>query len=239
MCEEWRDIYFTHNNVEYDYRNLYQVSNLGRVKSLRREMIKSNGVKKTINEKIITPKKKENGYLKVSLYKDTEHKNFYIHRLVAFMFIENDDVLNKIQINHKDENKENNTVDNLEWCTVEYNQNYGTKNMRMSHMMIGRKANDETKRKLSEMRSGSNNPNSRSICQFDLDGNLINMWDYMTQVKEVFGENKHQGISKCCRGKQQTAYGFMWKYKEDVSCEIINEYHSKKEMINDEKMCNL
>ena len=75
---------------------------------------------------------KGSGYLMIKLCKDNKTKSFLINRLVAFAFIENNDVENNVQVNHKDENKGNNRVDNLEWCSCEYNINYGTARQRAS-----------------------------------------------------------------------------------------------------------
>ena len=111
--EEWRDI--------EGYEGLYQVSNLGRVKSLRNN--------KTRKEKILKVKKNTTGYLYFSLYKNNVGKNYLLHRLVAEAFLENPN--NYPCINHKDENKEKNNVNNLEWCTYLYNSNYGTRTERI------------------------------------------------------------------------------------------------------------
>lgn len=105
--ERWRDI--------KGYEGLYQISNCGRVKSL-----------KYCKEKILKSIKSSNGYLQVNLYKDGKRKYFLVHRLVATAFIYN--IENYSQINHKDEIKSNNYVSNLEWCDYSYNNNYGTRN---------------------------------------------------------------------------------------------------------------
>ena len=107
-----------------DYEGLYEVSNLGRVKSL------GNG--KSINSKegILKPGKIKQGYLQVTLCKNRKQKRFLVHRLVAEAFLPNPE--NLPFINHKDEDKTNNSVDNLEYCTREYNNNYGTRNERVA-----------------------------------------------------------------------------------------------------------
>lgn len=110
MIEEWKDI--------IGYEGLYQVSNLGRVKSLR-------------YNKVLKPCVSETGYKYVLLVdKDSHNKNWRLHKLVAMTFVPNPD--NLPQVNHIDENKLNNSADNLEWCTAEYNSNYGTRGQKIS-----------------------------------------------------------------------------------------------------------
>ena len=106
--EVWKDI--------EDYKGLYQVSSWGRVKNSRTDMVLKFG--------------KSLGYLQVGLYKNGNCRKYLIHRLVAQAFIPNPH--NKPQVNHIDEDKENNRVDNLEWVTSKENINHGTRNLRVS-----------------------------------------------------------------------------------------------------------
>ena len=110
--EEWRDI--------KGYEGIYQVSSLGRIKSLPRYT--RNGSCKY--EKILKQCDDKEGYKILNLYKNGKHKTFRVHRLVAQEFIPNPN--NLPEINHKDENPANNNLENLEWCTCKYNHNYGT-----------------------------------------------------------------------------------------------------------------
>ena len=114
MEEIWKDI--------RDYENMYQISNLGRVKSLN--------YNNTGREKIMKPSVDKDGYLFVRLCKNGKVKNFKVHRLVAQAFISNTN--NYPQGNHKDENPSNNFVNNLEWCDAKYNSNYGTRTKRVA-----------------------------------------------------------------------------------------------------------
>ena len=112
MKEVWKDI--------KGYEGLYQISNLGRVKRVTTGRILKGG-------------KDKDGYLMVKLYKNNIRSNKKIHRLVAEAFIPNPE--NKPQVNHADENKTNNSLDNLEWMTAKENINHGTHNERVSKTM--------------------------------------------------------------------------------------------------------
>lgn len=106
------------------YEGLYMVSNLGRVKSLDRVITYKDGRKACLKGMMLKQHKDKKGYIYVYLSKDGKSKFFYIHRLVAIAFIPNDDPDNKKEINHKDENKQNNCAENIEWCDRTYNINY-------------------------------------------------------------------------------------------------------------------
>ena len=116
MQEIWLDI--------EGYQHKYQVSNTGKVKALN--------YRRTGKEQIIASKENK-GYLEVALWKDGKRKMFLVHRLVAQTFIPNPE--NLPQVNHKDENKKNNCVNNLEWCTQLYNNLYGTRLKRVSQSL--------------------------------------------------------------------------------------------------------
>lgn len=126
MKEVWKDI--------EGYEGYYQVSNLGRVKSLERltTYTNSNAVtrKQPVKEKILSQRMDRHGYQRVSLKKDRKRKLCLVHRLVAQAFIENPDSLPLV--NHKDENRSNCNAMNLEWCTSKYNNNYGNARQRMA-----------------------------------------------------------------------------------------------------------
>lgn len=116
-----------------EFENLYEISNLGNVRSLDKinTFIKKDGtvINRTIKGKLLKLTVSNNGYYKISLHKDSKVITKYVHRLVAEHFINNPNNYNIV--NHKDENKLNNSVDNLEWCDYKYNNNYGTKKERL------------------------------------------------------------------------------------------------------------
>lgn len=173
------------------YEGLYEVSNLGNVRSLN--------YNKTKQTKLLTPTIDRYGYYHLILRKNGKRKGFTVHRLVAQAFIPN--LNNYPQINHKDENKTNNCVDNLEWCTNEYNCNYGTRNERITQK--------QGKPWLGKL--GKDNPTSKQIHQYDIEGNLIKTWDSATVIHRELGfDNSY--ISACARGKHKSAHGFIWKY---------------------------
>lgn len=145
MEEIWKDI--------KGFEGLYQVSNLGRVKSLSRMIFVSNphftGYRKT-KEKILSNKPGIIKYVYVILRKDCKSFQVGVHRLVAEAFIPNPN--NLPEVNHKDENPSNNQIDNLEWCSHYYNSNYGTVNQRKGNCLNKFKHTDDTKKKISDIK---------------------------------------------------------------------------------------
>lgn len=184
------------------YEGLYQVSNYGRVKSLERKNIFYCGLRKKhlerpTKEKILNYNKSNRGYLQVCLTKDGKSKTYTVHRLVAKAFLPN--VKNKKQVNHIDGNKENNSIDNLEWVTSSENN---------KHAFI----------------TGLNKPhNMRKVNQYNLQGNFIKQWNSITDfLKENNLNLKNSNITTCCKGKRKNAYGFIWKYSDEDCKNEIN-----------------
>lgn len=169
MNEVWKDI--------DEYKGIYMVSNWGNVKSLN--------YNHTNKERILKPGKDAKGYLYVILYKDSKRKKYKIHRLVAMAFLPNTD--NLIEINHKDEDKTNNNVSNLEWCERKYNVNYGTG--------IQRRTDKQ----------------SKIVYQYTMNGEFIREWRSAAEVKRQLGYAP-SNICKCCNGKLKAAYGYIWSY---------------------------
>jgi len=118
MKEEWRDI--------KDYYGYYQVSNFGRVRGVDRVTENNRPIKSSL----LKADKNRSGHLRVQLTKKSVRKQFLVHRLVAQAFIPNPNEYPII--NHKDENPSNNNTNNLEWCTIKYNNNYGGYKEKMS-----------------------------------------------------------------------------------------------------------
>lgn len=165
----------------YGYEGLYQISNLGRVKSLN--------YNKTRKEKILKYRKHRYGYLMVVLFKDGKRKEILVHRLVAQSFLPNPD--NLPQVNHKDENKTNNCVENLEFCDAKYNSNYGTRNERVAKSLTG-VYNTKKSKPVMCIETGVIYPSTN-------------------EVQRQLGFSRGN-ISQCCNGKKNTSYKYHWKY---------------------------
>ncbi len=168
--EIWKDI--------VGYEGKYQVSNKGRVRSLP---VKSNT--KYFSGRVLALFPDATGYMAVSL----SRKSHKVHRLVAIAFIDNPN--NYTCVNHKDEDKTNNNVENLEWCTHKYNNNYGTRNKRISQ------------------NSG------RKIVQYDLNGNAVKTWKSIADAARYYGVERTT-ICGCCANRQHTSCGYIWKYAD-------------------------
>lgn len=195
--EIWKDI--------EGYEGLYQVSNLGRVKSLTRVVPFTNrwGQPMTRIEKehIMKTKIQNNGY-EVLCLRNSGAKWFSVHRLVAMAFIPNPE--NKPQVDHINGDKTLNIVSNLRWVTAAEN---AANPLWVEH---SKNITDETRRKLSEKSYRSHN---KPIIQYDLDGEMVGMFDSAAIASRFYGMSKSK-IYQCCKGKAKTAYGYIWKYKE-------------------------
>lgn len=180
--EVWKDI--------KGYEGLYQVSNFGRVKSLRRSAVLGKNIRQ-VKEKVIKPFITNKGYYQIFLSKNGKTSHKCVHRLVAMAFIPNPNEY--LIINHKDENPLNNCVDNLEWCDYSYNNNYGNRNKIVSDKMTNGKL-------------------SKKVLQLTLNGDFVKEYPSTKQVERELGFY-HSHISKCCLGTRDSAYGYKWKFK--------------------------
>lgn len=182
MIEVWKDI--------AGYEGMYQVSNLGRVKSLER-WVQNHGKLQHHPEKIRTPSKRETGYLALQLYKDNKPQNCYIHRLVAEAFLPNPD--NKSTVNHINGDKKDNRADNLEWSTYTENNKHA----------YDTGLNDETHRR--------NRKGSFTVEQYDKDMNLIKTYPSIREAERQTGIDS-RSISLGIR-KGWNFGGYVWKRK--------------------------
>lgn len=157
--EIWKDV--------KDYEGLYQVSNLGRVKSLN--------YRRTGKERILKPY--GNVYLQVKLHKDGNREQPLVHVLVATAFLDNPD--NLPEVNHKNENPKNNCVENLEWCSSKYNTNYGTRNKRISEKMT------------------NNPKISKPVFSVDKETGLIMYWESAHEAERCTGISNGNIINCC------------------------------------------
>lgn len=182
MAEVWKPV--------AGYEGLYEVSNLGHVRSLYRY------------KKQLKPTASKAGYLLV----DLKGKKFSVHRLIAIAFLPNPE--GYPQVNHKDENKQNNCVENLEWCTAKYNMNYGEGAKKRSSKI------DYTKPCFKENAIKNGAKVSRPVLQLSKDGVLLNRYSSGKEAHRQTGIN-HSHILECCAGKRyKTVGGFVWKYDE-------------------------
>ena len=176
--EIWKDI--------EGYEGKYMVSNTGKVKSLN--------YNNTGKEGIMKPQDNGNGYLFAQLSKDGKVKQCRINRLVAQAFIPNPN--NLPEVNHKDEDKTNNCVENLEWCSKLYNANYGTRNKRISEKMT------------------NNSKLSKPVISINKVSGLIVEFPSTREAERMTGIN-HNNIIKCCQGKLKSAGNHIWFYADD------------------------
>ena len=180
--EIWKDIPFL--------KGYYQASNIGRIKSLKREKV----VNQYSSETVLKQRKGRDGYMIVNISVDNKSKTYKVHRLVAAAFLENPQ--NLPQVNHKDENKMNNVVSNLEWCSSKYNNNYGTRIKRIV-----------------ETRDNSESRHRMVVEQYTLEGEFINRFTSMCEASAKTGV--HQGsISSALKKKRKYAGGFIWKHAQ-------------------------
>lgn len=209
--EKWVDI--------DGYNGLYKVSNYGRIVSLR------NGSPKILKCNITAK-----GYLRASFHIRPKQKHSFVHRLVAHAFIPNKE--NYTEVNHINGNKLDNRVENLEWCLPKYNSWHKIN-------ILGYKVSDETKRKISKIKTGvklsdeirnkmskghigtkrsfdsvikTAKGHFKKVYQFDKNGTLINVFESMKDASNKTKTNT-SCISNVCRGKRKYANGYVWRFE--------------------------
>ena len=167
--EIWKDI--------PGYEGIYQASNLGRIRSLKYDKVR-----------ILKPRRSENGYYRVNLWLNSVVKDLTIHRLVWTSF--NGLIPEGLEINHRNEKKEDNSLANLELVTRKENNNYGTRTERVAKKV------------------------SKPVIQLDKNGNFIKEWPSSCEIQRQLGYSA-SSIRRCCCNLIPSAYGFIWKHKEN------------------------
>lgn len=183
--EEWRDI--------PGFEGYYQASNLGRVKSVFRPVYTLRQRLYVYHSHILQPKYDKYGYLVVNLSVDNVVKTRKVHRLVWLTF--NGPVPSGKVINHINEDKTDNRLENLNLLSVKENNCWGTRIQRVSERQI-------------------NGKKSKRVSQFSLDGSFIKKFPSTHEVERELGY-KQSNIWACCSGKYKQAYGYIWKYDEE------------------------
>ena len=187
--EIWRDI--------EGYEGLYQVSNMGNVKSL-----------KFGKEKILRLRKDKGNYLYVGLYKNGKGKNYYVHRLVAETFIQK--IAGKDFVDHINGIRDDNRIDNLRWCTSKENSNFELCRKHRSEALKGKYVGEKN---YLYGKTGALHHRSKAVLCLE-NGKI---YGSTMEAERELGIN-NSNISACCRGKLHSAGGYHWKYIELLPC---------------------
>ena len=190
MNEIWKDI--------DEFAGLYQVSNLGRVRRIG-SYSNQNSSWDLKEPKILNERKHSNGYLRVMISKDGNHYDRYIHRLVAKEFCENEN--NYKEVNHIDDDKTNNTSDNLEWCSRSYNNLHAyKKGLHTLHGCYG---------------------NKKKVAQITMNGKIVKIHESVDIASSYVGNKSYSNISACCSYAEDnsrykrpciSSAGFKWRF---------------------------
>lgn len=207
MKEIWRDI--------KGYEGLYQVSDLGRVKSLKKEWVSGNGSLRKHDELIMKQTEEKSGYMSIKLCKNGVFTRKKIHRLVAENFLANTN--DYPQINHKDGDKRNNKVNNLEWITSSGNIHHAIRNN-----LINLNFHKEKMSRIGKMQKGKNNFNWKGYVNiYDNKNKFIIQCETLKEVVEWIKENtryKNPSMGNICTyiKKHKKIYGFVFKYEDEI-----------------------
>ena len=177
MYSSWKEEKMTEVEtfVKIEGFKKYEVSNLGKVRNIK-------------TGRILKPWITKDGYLMYGLYGYDKRKKLYLHRIIATAFIDNPE--GKPCVNHIDENKLNNDLSNLEWCTAKENNVHGTRTKRVAEKL------------------------SQKVIQLDLNDNVLNVFKSMVQAERETGI-PNGNISSCCNGKLKSAGGFKWRKENE------------------------
>jgi hypothetical protein len=189
MEEIWKDI--------EGYKGIYQVSSLGRVKSVGRMLSYKNHQDREQKETIMNPYKSRD-YLGIVLYSCGKRKSFLVHRLVADTFIPN--IENKEEVNHKNGNKHDNRAENLEWVTHSENNLHCYNVLNRKPSCLGK--------------FGKEHPASKPVVRIDNITNEKNVFESLTDAS-VKNSISLKSISACCSGRQKTAGGYKWEFQKE------------------------
>lgn len=194
--EVWKDI--------PNYEGHYQASNLGRIRSIKKEI------------KILKEINRNDGYLFVNLSKNGKSKPIKIHKIIAYTFLKNNN--NYTDINHKDGNKQNNCVNNLEFCNRSHNikEAYRLKLRKPNKTNIGKR---------------------KKVLQKDKDGKPIKIWDSIKEAS-IKLNIKDSNISQVCKSKRNYAGNYIWEYAYDTLETKTNALKKKMESIKYEEFNN-
>lgn len=189
MQEVWKPV--------VGWENLYEVSNMGNVRTLHYK-----------RPYMMHPAMDKKGYMRVSLVlpNSKKYQRFGVHRLVAQAFIPNPYKLP--QVNHKDEDKANNCVSNLEWCTARYNSNYGSRNQRASESRRGIQLSASH---IENLRKSCTKSMGKCVLQLSKSGELINRFNSISEASRQVGI-KISSISHVCNGISKSAGGYLWRF---------------------------
>lgn len=195
MEEIWKDV--------VGYEGLYEVSNLGRVRSVfRLKTVSRNGIVYDVpyKSKVLRPQQMKHGYVGVWLYgkggaSGKNGKQIAVHRIVADAFCHKDS--GDCEVNHLNEDKSDNRACNLEWCTHKENSSYGTRGERIG------KAN-------------KNGKQSKAVVQLTLDGKFVAQYPSLAEIRRRTGFN-HKNICRLLKGYGETSYGYKWQYANDYN----------------------
>ena len=204
------------------YEGLYEVSSYGRVRSLDRFIVDSLGHRRFYKGKVLSPIKDKYGYLSVKLQKGNKHN---IHRIVAQVFIENID--NLPQVNHKDENKSNNRVDNLEWCDQAYNNLYGTRLERLINTKIKNGYVNEENVGLSKSKKEYNQKYYQDNKNMILDKQRRYYQENTDKLKEYNHKYYQENKDRICEQKKEYSRKYYQDNKEKLR-EYFHQYYLKK-----------
>lgn len=203
MEEIWKDI--------PNYKGFYQVSTMGRIKRVSHDVVDSLGRRRHFNSSILKPRIVCGGYCQVFLYKNGKSKQLLVHRIVLSTFLGN----STLEVNHKDENKQNNRLSNLEWVTSKENCNYGTRNKRLS---ISKKGKDTA---MCCERVGEKNPCSIKVYALNKDMTINTVYSCIREAGDAMGISDF-AIGRWAKHKTKTNEykGLLWYTEKNLPSNI-------------------